>query len=97
MRVNKVIVKPIVTEKSMAAGDSNKYHFKVGIKASKDAIAENVEDLFDVDVVSVRTMIMPGKKKRIGKTWRFTKTKKWKKAVVEVMPGQKIKLVEEAK
>lgn len=101
MRLNNVILKPIITEKSMQDGALNKYHFKVGKKASKHAIASAIESLFEVDVLNVKTLLMPGKVKGVisgGKrTGRYTKTSSWKKAIVEIQDGQKIKLVEESK
>lgn len=97
MQLNKVIKKPIITEKSLNLQDEGVYIFAVNVKSSKSAIKDEVEKLFDVNVESVKTMIIPGKKKRVLKTRRFTKTPKWKKAVVKVASGQKIKLFGEGK
>ncbi len=92
MQLNSIIIRPIITEKSAVHKDEyNRYHFKVNRRASKKAVAEAVEDVFSVDVVDVRTMIMPGKKRRLGKTRKFIKTPKWKKAIVTVGDGQEIK------
>jgi len=93
MRVSNVVEKPIVTEKTMALEIDSKYVFRVNLRSSKGAIANEINRLYGVDVDSVSTMIMPGKKRRIMGTKRFTKTKKWKKAVVKVKAGQKIELV----
>ena len=95
MKINKSRHKPIISEKSLRLGVNNEYVFRVNLKASKNAVAAAVEDLFNVDVTKVRTMIVPGKKKRVGKTRIFTKTPKWKKAVVKLKEGQKIKLFPE--
>jgi large subunit ribosomal protein L23 len=78
------------TEKSMAHEHQGKYFFVVNRKASKGSIAKEVKRLYGVDVESVRTMIMPGKKRRVMGTRRFTKTKKWKKAIVKIKDGQQI-------
>ena len=92
MQLNRVIIKPLITEKSAVHKDEmNRYHFKVNRKASKNAVAEAVEDVFGVDVVDVRTMIMPGKRRRLGRTRKFIKTPKWKKAIVTIGDGQEIK------
>ncbi len=92
MQLNSIIIRPIITEKSAVQKDEhNRYHFKVNRRASKNAVSEAVEDVFGVDVVDVRTMIMPGKKRRLGKTRKFIKTPKWKKAIVTVGDGQEIK------
>lgn len=93
MRVSNVILKPIVTEKSMALQNDLKYIFQVNLKASKGAIAEEINRIYGVDAVDVKTMIMPGKKRRILGTRKFTKTKKKKKAIVKLKEGQKIDLV----
>lgn len=92
MNINNIVKKPIITEKSMSAKDStNSYQFKVNLAASKGAIAKEIEKIYGVTVLSVKTMIMPGKKRRMVKTNRFRKTQKWKKAVVSVKQGQEIK------
>jgi len=93
MRVSNIVEKPIVTEKTMALEIDSKYVFRVNLRSSKGAIANEINRLYGVDVDGVSTMIMPGKKRRIIGTRRFTKTKKWKKAVVKVKAGQKIELV----
>lgn len=93
MRVSNIVEKPIVTEKTMVLEADNKYVFKVNARSTKSAIADEVSRLYGVDVEDVSTMIMPGKKRRVMGTRQFIKTKKWKKAVVKVKPGQKIELV----
>jgi large subunit ribosomal protein L23 len=97
MKINNVLSRPILTEKSFSLTSSDKYMFVVDLAASKGSIADEIHNLFGVDVIDVRTIIMPGKKKRIPKTSRFTKTAKIKKAIVTVKKGQKIDLVEEKK
>lgn len=92
MRLEKVIHKPIVTEKTVSQTAYDRYVFRVDKKASKGAISKAVSDLFSVDVLNVKTMIMPGKKRRIRGTSRFTKTSSWKKATVQIKEGQKIDL-----
>jgi len=92
MRLSNVLVKPIITEKSVAVTGANKYTFKTDLKASKHAIANEVKRMYNVDVVEVKTMVMPGKKKRILKTRLYTRTNSWKKAVVELKEGQSIDL-----
>ena len=97
MRISSVIEKPIVTEKAVALANQGKCTFRVRLGASKKTIAAEVARLFKVDVREVKTSIVPGKPKRIGRTQRFTKTKKWKKAIVSLKEGQKIDLFEKAK
>lgn len=103
MNLNKIIHKPIITEKSVADREqSNRYHFMVNPKATKDAIKLEIQRLFGVDVLDIKTMVVPGKKRRIisknkNRVTRFKSTKKWKKAVVQIKEKQEIKLVTEGK
>ena len=83
-----VIVKPIITEKSMGEMAEMKYTFQVHRDANKTMIKEAVEKMFDgVKVASVNTMNLEGKNKRRGYT--FGKTAKTKKAIVTLAPGSK--------
>ena len=76
-----VILKPVVTEKSMAGMGEKKYTFLVHTEANKTMIKEAVEKMFaGTKVKSVNTMNLDGKNKRRGMT--FGKTAKTKKAVV---------------
>lgn len=97
MRINNVIKTPIITEKSLADADLGRYTFKVDLAASQGTITQALKELFGVDAVEVRTMVMPGKRKRILRTNRFTKTGKWKKAIAILKSGQKIDLFDKAK
>ena len=81
IRYYDVILKPIVTEKSMNAMGEKKYTFLVHPEANKSQIKEAVEKMFNgTKVKSVNTMNLDGKSKRRGMT--FGKTAKTKKAVV---------------
>ena len=78
-----VILKPVVTEKSMNAMADKKYTFLVHTDATKNQIKEAVEKMFEgTKVASVNTMNLDGKKKRRGMT--FGKTAKTKKAIVQL-------------
>lgn len=82
-----IIIKPIITEKSMDALQQNKYTFKVAKDANKIQIAKAVEELFGVDVKSVNTMHVRGRQKRVGMS--VGKTASWKKAIVTLKEGSK--------
>ena len=83
-----VILKPIVTEKSMAAMGEKKYTFLVHTEANKTMIKEAVEKMFGgTKVKSVNTMNLDGKTKRRGMT--FGKTAKTKKAIVQLTEDSK--------
>ncbi|MBQ0027809.1 MAG: 50S ribosomal protein L23 [Lachnospiraceae bacterium] len=83
-----VILKPVVTEKSMAGMGEKKYTFLVHPEANKTMIKEAVEKMFEgTKVASVNTMNMDGKTKRRGMT--FGKTAKAKKAIVKLTADSK--------
>ena len=78
-----VILKPVVTEKSMNAMAEKKYTFLVHPSATKNQIKEAVEKMFEgTKVAKVNTMNTDGKTKRRGMT--FGKTAKTKKAIVQL-------------
>ncbi|MBU9735108.1 50S ribosomal protein L23 [Diplocloster agilis] len=78
-----VILKPIITEKSMNAMSEKKYTFLVHPEANKSMIKEAVEKMFSgTKVASVNTMNLEGKTKRRGMT--YGKTAKTKKAIVKL-------------
>lgn len=78
-----VILKPVVTEKSMELMGEKKYTFIVHTEATKSQVKEAVEKMFNgTKVKSVNTMNLDGKKKRRGMT--FGKTAKSKKAIVQL-------------
>lgn len=84
-----VIKRPLSTEKTMrVAEEANQYVFEVAIDANKPTIRHAVETLFDVDVRSVNTAIMQGKRKRFGRL--MGKRSNWKKAVVTLADGDTI-------
>jgi large subunit ribosomal protein L23 len=78
-----VILKPIVTEKSMNSMSDKKYTFLVNPDATKNQIKEAVEKMFaGTKVEKVNTMNLDGKTRRRGNT--FGKTAKTKKAIVQL-------------
>ena len=83
-----VILKPVVTEKSMAGMSEKKYTFLVHPEANKSQIKEAVEKMFEgAKVASVNTMNLDGKKKRRGAV--VGKTAKTKKAIVKLTEDSK--------
>ena len=82
MTAEQVIIKPIVTERSSSDMQEGKYTFKVNKKATKVEIAKAVEKLFEVKVLSVNTITVKGKEKRVGV--HQGKTSDWKKAIVTI-------------
>ena len=83
-----VILKPIITEKSMAAMEDRKYTFSVHVDATKGQIKEAVEKMFaGAKVAKVNTMNLDGKTKRRGMV--YGKTAKSKKAIVQLTADSK--------
>ncbi|MDD3338319.1 MAG: 50S ribosomal protein L23 [Lachnospiraceae bacterium] len=83
-----VILKPVVTEKSMNAMGEKKYTFLVHPEANKTMIKDAVEKMFEgTEVKSVNTMNLEGKKKRRGNTQG--RTAKTKKAIVSLTENSK--------
>ncbi|UGS38266.1 50S ribosomal protein L23 [Capillimicrobium parvum] len=88
MNPAQVIIRPVVSEKSYVLAAVDKYTFRVHPDAHKTQIRQAVEDLFDVKVVDVRTMSVKSKPKRRGYT--SGRTRSWKKAIVQIRPGDTI-------
>ncbi len=88
-----IIKAPIATERSTMLRTKNReYVFEVDKRATKHTIKMAVETTFKVKVADVRTVIMPGKVKRMG---RFEgKTSTWKKAIVRLKKDQTIAIFE---
>jgi large subunit ribosomal protein L23 len=83
-----VILAPLITEKATLLSEQNKVVFKVARGATKEAIAEAVEELFKVKVVKVNTLNQKGKTKRFrGRPGRRSDMKK---AIVTLQEGQSI-------
>ena len=83
-----IILKPVITEKSMAAMEEKKYTFIVHTDATKNQIKEAVEKLFEgTKVEKVNTMNLEGKTRRRGRT--SGKTAKTKKAIVKLTQDSK--------
>ena len=82
-----IIIKPIVTEQSMAAMAENKYTFVVSKSANKTEIKKAVETIFGVNVEKVNTLNYDGKVKRMGRS--VGRTASFKKAVVKLTADSK--------
>ncbi len=87
---NRILIRPVITEKSMLLVSNGKYMFEVGKKANKKEIAQAVHKIFGVDVESVRTNIRPGKTKRLVRQRKTTRTPAKKFAIVTLVKGQRI-------
>jgi large subunit ribosomal protein L23 len=94
MDVRQIIIEPVVSEKSYALMADGKYTFRVEDRAHKTQIADAVERIFGVRVAAVRTAKVRSKPKRRG--LYGGRTRSWKKAVVQLAPGERIELFEGA-
>ena len=82
-----VILKPVITERSMDDLQAGKYTFKVAKDANKVEIRSAVEQLFGVKVAKVNTLNCRGRMKRVGRF--YGKTSDWKKAIVTLTEDSK--------
>ena len=82
-----IIIRPIVTEQSMAQMAENKYTFVVSKQANKTEIKKAVEAIFGVNVEKVNTLNYDGKVKRMGRS--VGRTASFKKAVVKLTADSK--------
>jgi len=82
MTAHDIIIAPVITEKSNMDMAEGKYTFRVAKNATKTEVKKAVEALFNVKVVAVNTVSMPGKEKRMGV--HSGKTPDWKKAIVKI-------------
>jgi large subunit ribosomal protein L23 len=94
MQPRQVIIEPVISEKSYALMADGKYTFRVHERAHKTQIAHAVEEIFGVGVAEVRTSRVRAKPKRRG--LQSGRTRSWKKAIVELVPGDRIELFEGA-
>ena len=83
-----IIIRPIITERSMEATGTKKYVFEVAPTAGKVEIKNAVEQIFGVKVAKVNTINYDGKAKRTG-AYPMGKTASWKKAVVKLSADSK--------
>ncbi len=88
MEPSQVIIRPVISEKTVALSEAGKYTFRVADRAHKTQIRQAVESLFDVKVLEVRTAAVKAKPKRRGQTSGHRRH--WKKAIVQVREGDTI-------
>jgi large subunit ribosomal protein L23 len=89
-----MLIKPVITEKSLALAAGKKYTFRVDPAANKTEIKKEVEKTFGVKVISVKTSMVHGKEYRTGRKWTVARRSDWKKATVAIKPDKQIDLFE---
>jgi len=88
-----IIKRPLITEKTNTQKElSNQLTFEVDRRANRIEIKRAVEDIFKIRVADVRTMQVKGKTKQRGRI--VGKRRDWKKAIVKLMPGERIDFFE---
>ena len=88
-----IIKRPLITEKTTIQKESfNQVTFEVDRGANRVEIKRAIEKIFNVRVARVQTLQITGKRKRRG--WIVGKRKDWKKAIVTLMPGERIDFFE---
>ncbi len=92
LHLYEVILRPVVSEKAnIIAEERNQYAFEVAPEATKQQIKTAVEIIFEKRVKKVNTMVMPAKRGMRGRN-AYRRSSQWKKAVVTLMPGEKLDL-----
>ena len=94
--MDRLIKKPILTEKSLQEATVGRYSFEVDLKANKYQIARAIKKAFDVDVLEVNTRVLKGRRIRVRGTRLEKEGAKIKKATVKLASGQKISVFETA-
>jgi len=93
---SQIVLRPVISEKSMDETQRGKYTFRVHTDANKLQVKEAVEELFKVDVLTVNVSVMKAKEKSRNRKRTRIKgwTSPWKRAVVTIAAGQKIEFFE---
>ena len=96
LQASEIILRPVISEKSMDETQRGKYTFRVHINANKFQVKEAIEELFKVEVVTINVSTNKPKEKsrNRGRSRVEGWTSKWKKAVVTLAAGQKIEFFE---
>lgn len=89
-----IIIKPLITERSLIQAGHNDYTFLVDLKATKFEIKKAIEILYKVKVLKVRTIIIKGKTHRSGKKRTETNGTARKKAIITLPSDQKLEVFE---
>ena len=96
MQASEIVLRPVISEKSMDETQRGKYTFRVHGDANKLQVKQAVEELFKVEVVSVNVLTTKAKEKVRGRRRGRTRgwTSPWKKAIVTLAEGNKIEFFE---
>ncbi len=84
------VARPVISEKSLTLAARGWYTFRTKIESSKNEVASEIAKHYKVEVISVRTITMHGKVRKVGRKLSQVQKSNWKKALVQVKAGQKI-------
>ena len=89
--IDKILIAPQITEKATMLAQKNQYVFKIHPEANKNEIKKAIEKLYGIQVLDVKIINIPGKKRRLGRIsgWK----KGYKKAIVKIKEGQKLEIM----
>ncbi|MDB5085285.1 MAG: ribosomal protein [Bacilli bacterium] len=87
MDARDIIKRPVITERTTELAEDRKFVFEVDMRANKTQIKHAIQVIFGVKVVSVNTLRVPARKKRVGK--HVGMTSEWKKAIVTLSEDSK--------
>lgn len=82
--------KPLITEKTMQRANTGWYAFQADISADKNKVRKEIEALYGVSAVKVRSCLMHGKVTRVGRKSTVSKKSDWKKVFIKLKAGQTI-------
>lgn len=88
MKINEILVKPMLTEKATNLTNSKVYMFEVNLKANKYNVKEALEKLYKVKVSQVKIMIRKGKKRKVGRRMAIKKQTNKKIAFIQISEGK---------
>ena len=88
-----IIKQPVISEKSVQLGSTNKYTFRVDARANVNQIKKAIEELFKVNVLKINIVNVSGKPKRMNR--QKVRRANWKKAIITIAANQTIKLFED--
>ncbi len=88
MLINKILIKPILTEKATNLVQTNVYMFEVDLKANKNQVKQALEKLYKIKTGEVKIMIRKGKERRVGKKGLLKKSASRKIAFVKLIEGK---------
>lgn len=88
MKIEQILIKPLLTEKGTTLANNKVYLFEVNRKANKHMVKETLEKLYKVKVSDVRIMIRKGKKKRVGRKMTVKNLANRKIAFIKLSEGK---------